>query len=107
MRQVLARRFGRCSAAGEIEMPSNWLANVLHLDRQIGVKAATYKGIIAGRPIAIESKFIDVHDEQVARHGALDVERASLRVAPGNAADIMFISTAGIYRGGVDRVARR
>jgi hypothetical protein len=56
----------RCVAC-EIKMPSNFLTSVFHFDRQVGVKAAIDKGIIAAGPIATEAKFVDVHDQHMGR----------------------------------------
>src|SRR5436305_14405306 len=87
-------------------MPTYLLADALHLDGELPVQAAIDKIVVTGCPIAVQAKFVDVYDEQVARHGSLDVERAGLRIATSKSTDVMFIGSTSIYRRGVDGVTR-
>jgi hypothetical protein len=61
-------------------------------------------------PLMAQSRFagsIQAHDERVARHRALDVERSRLRIAALRAALPLGIRSTGIAAPGLDRVARR
>ena len=96
---------GGCGAVGEIEMPDDGFAGVLHLDGEIAVGGAADEVVVAHGPVAVEAKAIDVDDEDVAGHGGLDEEGASLWVAAHDALLAVEVVASGVDGGGVDGVA--
>jgi hypothetical protein len=92
-------------ACGAVEMPADSFAVVFHLDGEIAVHRSFVEAIVADGPIAVEGEFFDVHDENVAGHGAGDEERTCLRVAADRAIDALEVFAAGVDGGGVDGVS--
>src|SRR5581483_6733547 len=105
--QVLAGFVRRCGTFRQIQMPSDIFARIFHLDRQIAIQRAVDNAIVADRPVTVKAKSADMHHEYVARHCALNIERAGLRITARDAADSLSVAAARIHRGGVNRISRR
>src|SRR5205823_7503387 len=100
----LGRLFRRRHAALPIEVPSDVLEAVLHLDGEIRPQRAVHDPVVADRPVAIEPDAVQAYDENVSGHRRLDVERPRLRIAAEHARDPLFIGAASVYRGRVNGV---
>jgi hypothetical protein len=48
---------------------------------------------------------VDLHDERIARHRAIDVERSGLGIAAGRALIALRVVPASVDRGRDDRIA--
>jgi len=88
-------------------MPAHILKSVLHFHGPIAVQSASDDPVIADCIIAIQSKPRDVHSERVSGHCSFNVERPGFRIAAENPCDAFFVRSAGINRGGVNRVSGR
>ncbi len=84
--EVLVGFGGRGGSVGEVEVPVDVLADVLHLDGEVAVEGALNDVVVGDGGVAVEAEAVDVDDEDVAGHGGLDVEGAGLGVAAGGAA---------------------
>src|SRR5580698_10653044 len=88
-------------------MPADRLAVVLQLHSDVAVHGAIIEPVVADGVVAVEFEMNEVNDQSVARLGAFDIERPGLRIAAKDSLDAIHIASAGVYRSGVDSVARR
>ena len=86
-------------------MPDDGFACVFHFDGEIAVGGAADEVVVAHGPVAVEAETVDVDDEDVAGHGGLDEEGASLWIAAHDALLAVEVVASGVDGGGVDGVA--
>src|SRR6185312_2071203 len=104
---VVAGLFRRRGSVSQVELPADLFAVVAGRDGDVAVEAAIDDVVVALRPVAVKFEPYDVHYGRGAGVGSNNVIGPGFRVAADDTANAMFVLSAGIDGGGVDRVAGR